>query len=97
MFRSVYSVSLCCCVYCLCVNVYCTAAIGISGHFSTTLNEGFRDFPQLEGKLQSVTHKDGARSTIPNFFFLLLYICMVCLKVSVNGTRKQTKQKIQTN
>ena len=26
MFRSVYSVSLCCSVYCLCVNVYCTAA-----------------------------------------------------------------------
>jgi hypothetical protein len=24
MFRSVYSVSLCCSVYCLCVNVYCT-------------------------------------------------------------------------
>jgi len=23
MFRSVYSVSLCCSVYCLCVNVYC--------------------------------------------------------------------------
>ena len=26
MFRSVYSVSLCCSVYCLCVNVYCTTA-----------------------------------------------------------------------
>jgi hypothetical protein len=26
MFRSVYSVSLCCSVYCWCVNVYCTAA-----------------------------------------------------------------------
>jgi hypothetical protein len=26
MFRSVYSVSLCYSVYCLCVNVYCTAA-----------------------------------------------------------------------
>ena len=24
MFRSVYSVSLCCSMYCLCVNVYCT-------------------------------------------------------------------------
>jgi hypothetical protein len=28
MFRSKYSVSLCCSVYCLCVNVYCTAATG---------------------------------------------------------------------
>jgi hypothetical protein len=26
MFRSGYSVSLCCSVYCLCVNVYCTTA-----------------------------------------------------------------------
>jgi len=28
MFRSRYSVSLCCSVYCLCVNVYCTTATG---------------------------------------------------------------------
>ena len=28
MFRSGYSVSLCCSVYCLCVNVYCTTATG---------------------------------------------------------------------
>jgi len=28
MFRSVYSVSLYCSVYCLCVNVYCTTATG---------------------------------------------------------------------
>jgi hypothetical protein len=31
--RSVYSVSLCCSVYCLCVNVYWTTATGVSGHF----------------------------------------------------------------
>ena len=28
MFRSGYSVSLCCSVYCLCVNVYCAIATG---------------------------------------------------------------------
>ena len=28
MFCSMYSVSLCCSMYCLCVNVYCTAATG---------------------------------------------------------------------
>jgi hypothetical protein len=28
MFRSRYCVSLCCSVYCLCVNVYCTTATG---------------------------------------------------------------------
>ena len=27
MFRSVYSVPLCCSVYCLCVNVYCTVLL----------------------------------------------------------------------
>ena len=30
MFRSGYSVSLCCSVYCLCVNVYCTTATGVN-------------------------------------------------------------------
>jgi hypothetical protein len=44
MFRSVYSVSLCCSVYCLCVIVFWTAATGILGHFSTTLNEAFPSF-----------------------------------------------------
>jgi hypothetical protein len=29
--------------------------------------------------------------------FLYIYIYVVCLKSSVNGTRKQTKHKIQTN
>ena len=33
-FRSVYSVSLCCSVYCLGVNVYCTAATGCQSNFS---------------------------------------------------------------
>jgi hypothetical protein len=33
------SESLCCSVYCLCVNVSWTTATGISGHFSTTLTE----------------------------------------------------------
>jgi hypothetical protein len=27
VFRFVYSVSLCCSVYCLCVNVYCTVLL----------------------------------------------------------------------
>ena len=34
MFRSRYSVSLCCSVYCLCVSVYCTAATGCLPNFS---------------------------------------------------------------
>ena len=35
MFCSVYSVSLCCSVYCLCVHVYCTAPTGI--HISNSV------------------------------------------------------------
>jgi len=34
MFRSRYCVSLCCSVYCLCVNVYCTATTGCQPNFS---------------------------------------------------------------
>ena len=33
-FRSVYSDSLCCSVYCLCVNVYCTTAAGCQPNYS---------------------------------------------------------------
>jgi hypothetical protein len=35
MFRSVYSVSVCCSVYCLCVNVYCTTATGCQPNYSS--------------------------------------------------------------
>ena len=34
MFRSVYSVSMCCSVYCLCVDVYCAAATGCQPNYS---------------------------------------------------------------
>ena len=34
MFRSVYSVSLCCSVYSLCVNVYCTTATGSQPNYN---------------------------------------------------------------
>ena len=36
MFCSVYSVSLCCSVYCLCVNVYCTTATGCQTQLQLT-------------------------------------------------------------
>jgi hypothetical protein len=44
MFRSERSVSLCCSVYCLSVNVCCTTATKRSGHFSTTITEVFLCF-----------------------------------------------------
>jgi hypothetical protein len=77
MFRSVL---LCCCVYCLCVNVYWTTATGISGHFLTTLTEVFPSFfLSCKGKCQGITRKDGARpalpNLLPNFFFFLIVMC----------------------
>jgi hypothetical protein len=42
--RSVYSVSFCCSVYYLCLNVSWTTATGLSGHFLTTLTEVFPCF-----------------------------------------------------
>ena len=38
IFRSVYSVSLCCFVYCLCVNVYCTVVLPPGG-YPVTVNK----------------------------------------------------------
>jgi len=44
MFRSVYSVSLCCSVYCLCVNVYCTTAIGCQPNCSSQIYHISKDW-----------------------------------------------------
>jgi len=41
MFRSRYFVSLCCCVYCLCVNVYCTTATGCQPHCSYQIYQSY--------------------------------------------------------
>jgi hypothetical protein len=40
MFRSGYSVSLCCCVYCLCVNVYCTTATASNQKVAGSIPDG---------------------------------------------------------
>jgi hypothetical protein len=42
MFSSVYSVSLCCSVYCWCVNVYCTAATGWLPNCSWQIGNKFK-------------------------------------------------------
>jgi hypothetical protein len=75
MFRSVYSVSLCCSVYSLCVNVYCTTATGISGHFSTTLTEVFRAFSSVVRQMPGYNSlRWGTARTSQIFFFLLLCV-----------------------
>jgi hypothetical protein len=88
----VYSVSLCC----LCVNVFCTTAIGISGHISTTLTEGFPCFFVICKVYKGITRKDGAQPALSNLFLLLrmfrsLYsvcvpMCTVLLPPGVNPT-----------
>jgi hypothetical protein len=78
MFRFVYSVSLCCSVYCLCVNVYWTTDIGISGHFSTTLTEYFPCFC-LSSKANTRVKlaKTGHCLHFPVFSFFFCYVCSV--------------------
>jgi hypothetical protein len=73
MFRSVHSVSLYCSVYCLCVNVYCTTATGISGHFSATLTEVFPCFfLSCKANCKGITRKHRVRPTLPKFLFLFI-------------------------
>jgi hypothetical protein len=75
----------------LCVNVDCTAATGISGHFSTTLTEVFRASSSVVRQMPGYTsqRRDTARTS--QIFFLLL--CMFrslnsvyCLCVNVYCT-----------
>jgi hypothetical protein len=77
MFRSVYSVSLCCPVYCLCVNVYWTAATGISGHFSTTLTEIFPCFClsyKANSRVQLEKTRHGPNFPVSFFLFSVMYV-----------------------
>jgi hypothetical protein len=76
----VCSVSLCCSVYCLCVNVYWITATGISEHFPTTLTEVFPCFfLSCKTNVRGTTRKDRARPALPKF---LLFIAMhIWLKV----------------
>jgi hypothetical protein len=54
MFLSEYSVSLCCSVYCLCVNVYCTTATGCQPNCSEQILS-------YEGRLISNAHSEISR------------------------------------
>jgi hypothetical protein len=72
MFRSVYSVSLRCSVYCLCVNVYWTTATGISRHFSATLTEVFPCFSSVVRQILGFNSQTrGTARFFPNLFFVL--------------------------
>jgi hypothetical protein len=73
-------VSLCCSVYCFCVNVYWTTATGISGHFSTTLTEGFSSVVR-----QMPGYNSQSRGTArTSQFFFNCYVCSVlCILCTV--------------
>jgi hypothetical protein len=68
VFCSVYS------VYCLCVNVCCTVATGISVQLSTTLTDGFPClFISCSANNRTLLAKTGHGPHFPNFFY-----CSVC-------------------
>jgi hypothetical protein len=76
MFRSVYSVSLCCCVYCLCINVHWMTATGISGHFSSTLTEVFPwVFLSCKENARVNSQRRGTARTFQIvFLFIVMYV-----------------------
>ena len=63
MFCSVYSVSLCC-VYCLCVNVYCTTATGFQPNCSYHIHRIWSVFFTLFGSMGHASHCDCVRLII---------------------------------
>jgi hypothetical protein len=82
MFRSVYSVSLCCSVCCSCVNVYCTTATGISVHFLTTLTEGFPCFSSVVRQMPGYNlQRWGTARTSQIFLFLFCGVLYVPFSV----------------
>jgi hypothetical protein len=76
MFRSALCLIVLFCVLfvCKCVLDYCHRDIGALFDYP---NWGFSSlFPQLYGKCQGITRKDGARPALPNNFCFFLLLCM---------------------
>jgi hypothetical protein len=71
--------SVSCSVYCLCINVYCTAATGISVHFSTTLTEVFQCFfRSCKANARVQLAKTGHGQHFPCIFLLLIVMYVPC-------------------
>jgi hypothetical protein len=63
-------------VYCSCANLYWTAATGISGHFSTTITEGFPCFSSVVRQMAG--YNSQRRGTAGTSHFFLSFYCYVC-------------------
>jgi hypothetical protein len=62
-------------VYCLCVNVYCTTATGISGHFSTPLLRFSRAFSSVVSQIPGYnSQRRGTARTSQIFLFIVMYV-----------------------
>ena len=71
MFHCGYSVSLCCSVYCVCVNVYCTAATGCQHNRSIQI--------YINGNNAVILHTELTRTEIrDNRSVLLLVLLRIC-------------------
>jgi hypothetical protein len=77
MFRSV---SLCCSVYCLCVNVYWTADTGISGHFAATLLRFFRAFSSVVRQMPGYNSQffPCNCNLFPCKYYMCSVLCILC-------------------
>jgi hypothetical protein len=73
LFRSVYSVSLRCSLYCLYVTVYWTTATGISGHFSTSLRF-FRASSSVVRQMPEYNSQRRGTARTSQFFFIVMYV-----------------------
>jgi hypothetical protein len=102
------SVSLCCSVYCLCVNVYWTNATGISGHFSTTPTEVFQCFSlSCKANARHNSQRRGMARTsqfTSQFFLIIMYapssvfcVLFVCKCVLYYCHRVSTQLQLNNN
>jgi hypothetical protein len=70
-------------VYCLYVNVYWTTATRITGHFSTTLTEGFPCFSSVVRQMLWYNSQRRDTAGTSQFFSLFLLLCMFRFTYSV--------------
>jgi hypothetical protein len=103
MFRSRYSVSLCCSVYCLCVNAYCTAANGCQTNLLLTNISYINSTPSWQDPFDSTWQQGSVNvQSLPMFtenthlYGLCCYwpIQCVCLPMTTTHTALTTSAQV---